>query len=259
LSLFLSLSSAQAQNLTKLDFGGEPVPLSRTEILESLDQELLLLSESKSRIWVSLKRSDRYLPIIEKALSLQKVPLDFKFLPLSLTNLAPDYRSSNRRGLWRFSENEARASGLKITKDLDERLDVVASSMAAAKAIEGYKKTYGSWTMALAAFLDPVELARAVKDGAGITNFYDLYISENLERNVSVVLAGKILFSDIVAFGYQKSRSWPVVFSSRKQQAMAMDVKTLAESFKWDVRTFKDLNPHILGQTVPAGAYVYGP
>ncbi|MDR1486950.1 MAG: transglycosylase SLT domain-containing protein [Deltaproteobacteria bacterium] len=251
-------AASQFQVQGELSFSGEKVELDRPEVFESLDQELLLLSEAKSRVWLTLRRSERYLPIIEAALRDKKIPQDFKFVPLAVTNLAPDYRSGQRRGLWRFTESEALALGLTINKQVDERLDPTASSAAAAARLSSLKKTYGAWTMALAAFINESDVIEAQRIGES-TDYYSLYFSETVEKAVSLVLAGKILYSNPEDFGYNRSKGWPILAFSRKKLDADQSMTSLAKEYSLDIKTFKDMNLHILGDTAPSGSTINTP
>ncbi|MDR0621775.1 MAG: transglycosylase SLT domain-containing protein [Deltaproteobacteria bacterium] len=258
LTLFLALSSgnrALAQ-FNDLKFCGEDVPLRRAEVHESVDQELLLLSEAKARVWTTLRRSDRYLPIIERALRDQKVPLDFKFLPMAVTNLDPEYRSGNRRGMWRLTEGEAAAMGLTVNGSIDERLDPTASSAAAAGKIASLKQSLGSWTLALAAFMDPTALATSMSEAGQTTDYFTLFVPENLDKSVSLVLAGKVLYSAPENYGYRLTQHWATLANGRRRLEAPQSLREMAASYKLDYRTFRDMNPHVLGDVAPAGAYV---
>jgi hypothetical protein len=208
---------------------------------------------------MTLRRSERYLPVIEKALKDKKVPADFKYLPMSVANLDPEHRSGGRRGLWRLSEAEAAALGLRVDKDVDERLDPMASSLAAAAKIAELKGSLGGWTMALAAYLDPASLSAAVSDAGQMTDYYSLFVPETLDKTVSLVLAGKILYSAPEVYGYRLTEAWPALANGRRRLDAAQSLRELAAAYKLDYRTFRDMNPHILGDVAPAGAYLNTP
>jgi hypothetical protein len=255
----VTVPSARAQSATSLQFCGEEVPLNRPEVHEGLDQELLLLSEAKARVWMTLRRSERLLPIIENALRDHKVPVDFKFLPMAVANLDPEYRSGGRRGLWRFTEAEAAAAGLLVNSEIDERLDPVSSSAAAATKIASLKQSLGSWTMALAAFLDPGPLATAITEAGQSSDYFSLYVPENLNKSVDLVLAGKILYSNPELYGYRLTRPWPTLANGRRKLDTPQGLRELATSFKVDYRTFRDMNHHILGDIAPEGIFINTP
>ncbi|MDR1546076.1 MAG: transglycosylase SLT domain-containing protein [Deltaproteobacteria bacterium] len=254
-----ALALAQALNLGSLDFCGEPVPLGRVEVHESVDQELLLLSEAKSRVWLTLRRSERHLPVIGQALKAAGVPADFQFLPMAAANLDPLHASGQRRGLWRLTPAEALAAGLRVDKEIDERLDPTASSAAAAARLAALKIKHGSWTLAAAAFIDEGALTAAQTEAGGEKDFFKLFVPETLEKSVSLILAGKVLYSNPAAYGYRAQHFWPVLAAKRRQLAAPASLRTTAQELGLDYRTFRDLNPHVLTDQAPAGAWLNVP
>ncbi|MDR2367930.1 MAG: transglycosylase SLT domain-containing protein [Deltaproteobacteria bacterium] len=250
---------ALAQYTNEMKFCGEEVPLKRADVHEGVDQELLLLSEAKARVWTTLRRSERYVPIIEKALRDQKVPVDFKYLPMALANLDPEFRSGGSRGMWRLTEREAAAMGLTVNGAVDERLDPTASSAAAAAKIASLGQSLGGWTLALAAYLDPSSLASAMAEAGQNTDYFAMFAPESLDKSVNQVLAGKVLYSAPEAFGYRLTQPWPTLANGRRRMDSPQSLRELAASLKVDYRTFRDMNPHILGDVAPAGSYVNTP
>jgi len=242
----------------RLDFCGEPVPLNQPEVYKAVDQNLMLLAEARGRTWLTLRRSPRFLPLVEKALAQAEAPADLKYLPLAVTNLSPTYNSIGR-GLWRLRAAEAKALGLRVDAVIDERLDPVAATLAAAKRLTALKETYGYWTSALAAHLMGEELfQQAVAEAGGETNFYKLYFLDGQDQLPMTVLAGKILFREPAAFGYvqEPARAWPAWPGGRAVTPAPTTVKALAEQYGPDYKTFRDMNPHLLSGAVPAGTAI---
>jgi membrane-bound lytic murein transglycosylase D len=255
--LFFLVTRADAADL---EFGGEAIPLERAEVAEGLDQELLLLSEAKSRVWLTLRRSGRYLPIIDASIKKTGLAADFRYLPMTLTALSTNYQTQSLAGLWRLSAPSAKAMGLNVTPKIDERLDPVAASVAAAGKLKSLQKTYfNSPVLALAAFLDPTALQAALDSAGGETNFFRLYLPEYLEKAVFQVLAGKILFSAPQVYGYNTTRTWPVLSRKRQKITEEQNLQDLATKNKLDLKTFRDMNPHILSDVAPPDAYIYLP
>jgi len=238
-----------------LHFCGEPVPLNQAEVFKALDQNLVLLAEARGRIWLTLRRGPRFLPLVEKALDQANVPADLKYLPLAVTQLSPTYNNVGR-GLWRLRAAEAAALGLRVDSAVDERLDPVAATAAAARRLTALKETYGSWTSALAAHLLGEQVfQQAVAEAGGETNFYKLYFQDGQDQLPMTVLAGKILFREPAAFGYvqEPARAWPAWPGQRAVTSAPTTVKALADQYGRDYKTFRDMNPHLLGGSVPAG------
>ena len=218
-------------SLPGLNFCGEPVPLNQAEVFKAVDQNLILLTEARSRIWLTLRRSPRFLPVVEKVLAQAGVPADLKYIPLAVTHLSPAYNNIGR-GLWRLREAEAKALGLRVDSNVDERLDPTAATAAAAKRLTELKQTYGSWTSSLAAHLMGEQaFQRAVDEAEGETNFYKLYFQDGQDQLPMAVLAGKILFQNPAAFGYvqEPARAWPAWPGKRAVTSAPATVKALAD------------------------------
>jgi hypothetical protein len=134
-------------------------------------------------------------------------------------------------------------------------LDPTASSIAAALRLKALKDVYGSWTMALAAFIDE-NAAIEAKELGGSTDYYSLYFPENVEKTVSLVLAGKILYSDPASYGYSLNKAWPILSSGRRKLDAPKSLRELSSELEIDIKTFKDMNLHILGEIAPQGATI---
>ena len=88
----------RAANLNKVfDFCGEVLP-SDFDVRERLDRELLVNSYWQSNTMLSLKRANRFFPLIEKILAEQGVPDDFKYLAVAESNLTNAVSSANAKG-----------------------------------------------------------------------------------------------------------------------------------------------------------------
>lgn len=244
-----------------VSFCGESVPLNRPEVYQSVDQNLLLLAEGKSRVWLTLRRAGRYKGVIEAELKKAGVPADLIYIPMAVTSLAPEY-SQGGRGIWRFKEDEAKALGLRIDKNVDERLDPAASTAAAAKRLSQLKSAYGSWTAAMAAHLTGEKLvSQAVAEAGGERDFWKLYLPDGQDLLPATVIAGKILFQDPGAFGYNQSadRSWAPMPAQRAEVKENTTARAIAARYKKDYKSFRDANPHLLTGLVPAGTVVNVP
>lgn len=250
--------AAWAEVPGSLNFCGERVELNRDEVYQAVDQNLVLLSESKSRVWLSLKRSGRYLALVETELKKAGLPDDLKYIPFSLTGFDPNYNSGGR-GIWRLRESEARALGLRVDRDIDQRLDPAASSAAAARRLAALENVYGNWTTAMAAFLIGDDRMReAVSAAGGERNYYDIYLPGGAENLPTMILAGKIVFSNPAAFGYRVSAGslWPASSGKRAAVQAVGHARDLAAQYGLDYKSFRDLNPHLISGEVPAGTSI---
>ena len=250
-----------AQLRRGVSFCGEQVPLNRSEVYQAVDQNLVLLSQAKSRVWLTMRRAGRYQGVVEAELKKAGVPADLIYIPLAITSMAPEH-SQGGRGIWRLKDDEAKALGLRVDKNVDERLDPAASTAAAAKRLSQLKSVYGSWTTAMAAHLVGDKfIGQAVTEAGGEKDFWKLYLPDGLDTLPATVIAGKILFQDPGAFGYNQSseRSWAPMPSQRAEVKEGTTARALAARYKKDYKAFRDANPHLLTGVVPAGVVVNVP
>ena len=243
-----------SRHLGSLDFCGEKVPLNDGPTYEAVDQSLVLLAEARSRVFLGLKRAGRFLPTVENVLSQNSLPRDLKYIPYALTGFSPTHNSGGR-GIWKISESYGRQMGLRIDSQIDERLDPVKSSNAAAIRLKSLYNTYGSWTSAAAAFvIGEADFSKAASDAGGGKNYYALYFPNGQDLNFAMVLAGKIVFGSPSSFGYSLSGSaWPALSGKRGVVNQTTTLSALASQYGLDYKSFGDLNPHVLTNTVPSG------
>ena len=258
--------SVQAENYARhlnrnLNFCGEPVAINQSDVYQAVDQNLVLLAEAKSRIWLTLRRAGRFLPPVAKELQKAGVPADLIFIPMTITSLAPNHNGGGR-GIWRLKEVEAKALGLRLDGNIDERLDPVTSTAAAARRLKELHSAYGSWTTAMAAYLvGDTLVSQAITEAGGERNYYRIFLPDGQDQIPASVIAGKIIFQDPGAFGYHQApdRAWSPLFPNRAVIQQATTARELAARYKQDYKTFRDMNPHLLTGIVPAGVTVNVP
>jgi soluble lytic murein transglycosylase-like protein len=131
----------------------------------------------------ALNRSRRDLEAVRRQLGRDNLPPDLAYMVLvESAFIAGDSSSAGAAGLWQFTPTTARAYGLKVSGNVDERLDALRSTEAAGRYIRELILDFGSGSsvmLALAAYnLGPGKVKRAVrtvKDPIKQRNFWYLY------------------------------------------------------------------------------------
>lgn len=183
-------------------FAGEEVPLHNFDVYERLDRELLRNAYYHSNTIVSLKRSKRYFPVIEKILTENEIPEDFKYLAVAESDLSNAVSPSGAKGVWQFLSATGKEYGLETNNEVDERFHLEKSTEAACKYLKRLKKRFGSWTMAAAAYnMGETKLAKE-KDIQRTDNYFNLNLNRETSGYVFRILALKEIMSNPEDYGF---------------------------------------------------------
>lgn len=184
------------------DFAGEPLPMENFDVRERLDRELLVNTYWHSSTLLNIKNSYKYFPLIERILMENGVPDDFKYLAVAESNLRNETSPAGAKGFWQFMKNTGEFYGLEINSEVDERFHLEKATRAACKYILDYKKRFGSWTLAAAAYnMGGTSLARFLESQRA-RQFYDLNVSEETNRYVFRLVAIKEILKNPKDFGF---------------------------------------------------------
>lgn len=186
-----------------LSFMGEPVPLSRFDVRESLERELLVNSYFHSQTIRFIKLAPRFFRIIDPILKEEGVPADFRYLAVAENNLNPRSVSpAGAVGFWQFTAATASDYGLEVTPEVDERYHIELSTRAACRYLKSAYTKYGSWAIVAAAY----NAGRASVDRQlarqKVSSYYDLLMGEETERYVFRILALKLILENPGWYGF---------------------------------------------------------
>ncbi len=262
-----SLQSADLPNLISVlnSFGSlslcnEKVPLDIQEIRERLEKEFLLTVWDRPQVVLWLKRSRRFLPIIEGMLKEQNIPDDLKYLAIAESALRPHAGSKKGAvGFWQFMAATGRKYGLIINERIDERRNVFFSTQAAIRYFQDLYKLFGSWTLAFAAFNMGEEGLKAEILAQGTDDYYRLYLPLETQRFIFRILAVKLIFLNPTQYGFVLSDTDyypPLEFDSIEIACpQEIPIYITAQAAGTYFKVIKDLNPHIRGHYLSRGSH----
>lgn len=186
----------------ELQFAGEVVPLNKSEIYERLDRELISNTYYHSNTILTLKRAQKYFPIIEPILKEEGVPDDFKYLCVIESNLSNVVSPAGAAGFWQFLGSTARIYGLEVNGQVDERYHLEKATRAACKYLKDAYKQFNNWTLAAASYnMGIVGLESKMIEQREKT-YYDLLLYQETQRYVFRILAVKSIFSNPDRYGF---------------------------------------------------------
>lgn len=204
-----------------------------------------------------LERSGKYRPIIASALGAEGLPRDLEALVFIESGFWPTAKSSaGAVGLWQFMPATARAYGLTVNSEYDERRSIWRSSEAAAKHLSDLHARFKSWDLALAAYnfgYKNVEtrLERGDTDDFWVLADEEGLLPEETRRYVPKVLAVSVLLNNLEHFGFGE------VSEAKGLDAVAFEVppgtnlKTIARAAGTSAAELRELNPEFLTPLVP--------
>ncbi len=187
----------------KVTFCGEQIDLTRYNMYEGMDRELSSLVYFHSTTMLTIKRANRFFPIIEPILKANGVPDDFKYLAVVESHLDPRVASPARAaGMWQFLESAGREYGLTITPSVDERYNVARATEAACRYLKDAYAKYGDWASAAASYnagMGRISGAFASQKEASVLN---LWLVEETAHYVYRILATKLIFENPQKYGF---------------------------------------------------------
>ena len=166
------------------------------EAMKDIQADVDALTRSEKYFQVKLERVDMYMPIIERVFAEEGLPDDFKYLVIQESALISDaVSSSNAVGFWQFKEISALENDLRIDRYVDERMNIVSATRAAATYLKNHNKNFDNWAYSLIAYQRGVVGALDVID----KRYYGaskMPITKNTYWYLKKYLAHKIAFEN---------------------------------------------------------------
>lgn len=181
----------------RLDSLQKEIPLNYNEFVQSYIN--LYAYHRRDLVEHLLGEGSYYFPIFEKALKAQGVPDQLKYLPIIESQLNPFALSRvGASGLWQFMYTTGKGYGLQINSYLDERLDPVKASTAAARYFKDSFERYGDWLLVIASYnCGTGNVDRAIKRSGGAHDFWSIkrYLPKETRSYVPAFIAATYIFN----------------------------------------------------------------
>ena len=241
----------------KMQFAGMTLVIredARREIQEDVDA----LTQHPYYFNMKVERAKTYFPIIEKIFREERLPDDFKYLALQESALIPDaVSSSDAVGFWQFKDFTAEEMGMRVDKDVDERMNLISATRAAARYLKQNNFFFNNWVYALQAYqMGAGGARRAVGDNHNGARHME--INEKTYWYVKKYLAHKIAFENALDGEPQMKLMVHETDSKTSLEDIAnqykVDLGTIEEYNKWARRgDIPDDKPYTV--LIPQGTY----
>lgn len=183
-------------------FFGEQIQLEDEDIRERLDREIITNVYFQSSTTFALKRANRFFPEIEKILSEENVPEDFKYLAVIESNLSEVTSPAGANGFWQFMPYTAKEYGLVMNDEVDERMNLSKSTHAACAFIKNSHKIFGNWVNACASYNRGIGGVQSDMKWQKTNHYFDTDMNNETGRYVFRIMALKLIMENPKRYGF---------------------------------------------------------
>ena len=230
-------------------FCGEEFQLDNFDVRERLDKELIVNTFYHSSTIQGLKQANRYFPQIEKELKANGIPDDFKYLCLIESGLTQATSPSGAKGFWQFMPKTAEEFGLVVNAQIDERLDIAKSTVAACHYLQNAQKKFNDWMLTAASYNRGIGGIEEALEDQEVDRYFDLHLTNETSRYVFRIIAMKLIFENPEVYGFSKEEIElyePIPTREVVVKASILNLKHWAKEQGSNYRMLKLLNPWIL-------------
>jgi membrane-bound lytic murein transglycosylase D len=221
-----------------------------------------LVNQRKAVVGRWLERAEPYQEFVKGVFAGYGLPTDMHHLAMVESGFIPTARShAGAVGLWQFMPATGRGMGLRIDDLVDERMDPVRSTHAAAKHLRDLHRTFGGdWSLAAAAYNAGTGRISRGMQGIGAKNFWELAVwgtlAQETRQYVPRLYAVTIIARDRERFGFARPGGLvrPFAYDSIRTD-LSIPLAELAMMANLPATEIARLNPHLHRGMTPAGAY----
>ena len=213
-----------------------------------------------------LGRTDIYFPIFEAYIKAEELPEDLKYLPVVESALNPKGTSRvGAQGLWQFMPNTAPEFGMKVSKDVDERMDTNLATKGALKYLKKSYDRFQSWELALASYnAGPGRVNRAMKR-ARSTKFSRVkrYLPRETQNYIPAFIAATFLMKNYEKYDLAPyKQDLDLILTETVVITGPMNFELIKRITGVDKAIIKRLNPSYINEHIPykkGGAFLIVP
>ena len=239
----------------KMTFAGESIDLTRYDMYERVERELTTACYMHATTMLTIKRANRYMPIIVPILEREKIPTDFIYLVAIESAFNPLAKSpAKAAGIWQFMSATAREYGLEVNNDIDERYNIEKATVAACRYLRDAYEKYGSWIDAAVSYNAGLQRVGRERERPGVKSSLDMHLVDETSRYVFRILATKLLFENPAQYGFKiraKQLYQPIATKTIEVTSTIDDLATWAKKQGITYKQLKDFNPWMRTQTLP--------
>lgn len=254
-SYLASLTKKEADVLEKQ--GGTilaSVPRSERDLVA--DEYRIFLHNKRKIVAVNSRRSEKYLGVAREVFRSHGMPEELAYLAIVESGFNPKAKSkAGAAGAWQFMPATATKYGLARNNFVDERYDVYASTVAAARYLKKLYAQFHDWPTAIAAYnAGEGKISRAL-EASGEDTFFgivennhklggNLRLKDETCRYVPRLIAMIVIMENLDELGFKSVNLNKAPTEVRLRVRPGTDLKAMARACRMSWSDFSSLNPH---------------
>ncbi|MCS7311875.1 MAG: transglycosylase SLT domain-containing protein, partial [Acidobacteria bacterium] len=148
----------------------------RPLVFQEVRDRLRIQWGHKEKFQQALQRMYRFLPHVRAILTAEGLPPEIAYLPLIESGYNPYAASfAGARGLWQLMPTAARKMGLTLDTWVDQRLDPLYATVAAARYLKQAYQEFGNWPLAITSYNHGLEGIRRAVRQLGTTDYVRIW------------------------------------------------------------------------------------
>ncbi len=207
-------------------------------------------------------RGALYKNLIQDILVEKGVPSELYYLAMIESGFTRSAKSSARAlGVWQFGAATGRTSGLRIDREVDERLDIVRATRAAAVHLKSLHQQFGNWYLAMAAYNCGIGCVKRAVRRSGSHDFWKLahggYLPTETANYVPKFEAAMKITQNPASYGFEEKTYYEFPDLKPVRVTGGKKLQEVAATHGIPLRTLIALNPHLLHAQTPRESRSY--
>lgn len=248
------LDGAAKEALSRLQLPDFEVPITRRAL--KYVRFLTRTNRGRDLFETWLKRSGRYQELIQQALREWHLPEDLIWVAMIESGFEPRAKSpAGAVGLWQFMRPTGEVYGLEVSTHMDDRMNPVKATRAAAHHLRDLHQRFGSWDLALAAYNMGYEQLLERIDRYGTTDFNELGRQRALPSETAAyvpkIIAAALVANNLERYGFEEVKVHRPIHHAELLVPGGTRVSTLARAAGVSSAAIRTLNPQLRVDFVP--------
>jgi membrane-bound lytic murein transglycosylase D len=255
----MKVPTAAATSLPRIKPVATTIPMTRNKLVEDRVAWWLEV-ERRDDVIRWLGRADVYFPMIEQIFAEEGVPDELKYLAGVESGLRPRIQSPAKAvGMWQFIASTGRAMGLRIDEYVDERMDPVKATRAAARHLKQLYGYYGGdWQVALSGYnCSPKCVLKAISRAGGTRknppSYWQIrrHLPGETQGYIPKFISLALIMSNPVEFGLPAVSNGPEFTYDEITVSGMLKLETIARMVGTTTKHIQELNPELRRNILP--------